>query len=359
MNAFTQGKSGGDVCMSESLKRMRNAHVTVVTSQLGKELCLSLRLKADFYVTSKEKKFQNVLITYLLRALRGIQLILSKNQQSAKIIYVSSDAFSDVLPAIVYKIKYDKAKWLQKIYHVIPKERAVSYFAQRLSFSFIKKYASVIIVDNEQVKKELKNFGFKEDSLRVNYPGVQIPKIKSSIKKYDAVYIGRLHKSKGIYDLLTIWKNILQIRPNLQLAIIGNGDHLLEKKLRQIEQKSELKNITWVGHVSEKDKWSMLKSSSVFITSSHEEGFGMSILEALASGIPVVTYDLPAYQVFGESISTVIMADREAFVKQVVDVLENRGRYVKQIQKGIDLAKQFTWEKYSKIEERIILDSRN
>src|SRR3989344_3017352 len=105
MNAFTEGKSGGDVCMIESLKRMKNSDITVVTSQLGKKLCGASGLRANYFITSQEKEFKNVIKTYLLRIFQGMRFSLMQQEQSAVVLYVSSDALPDVLPALIIKFK--------------------------------------------------------------------------------------------------------------------------------------------------------------------------------------------------------------------------------------------------------------
>ena len=57
----------------------------------------------------------------------------------------------------------------------------------------------------------------------------------------DAVFVGRLHPTKGIFDLVEIWKKVVNEKPNAKAIIIGGGGINENKKLKSSIKKAHLK----------------------------------------------------------------------------------------------------------------------
>lgn len=102
--------------------------------------------------------------------------------------------------------------------------------------------------------------------------------------------VGRLDPQKGFDLLLTAVERVADHYPDWNLVILGEGpqrDSLVEmsRKLR-IEDRVHLP-----GHVSNVGAW--LDRADLFVLSSRFEGFPNALLEAMAAGLPVVSYDCP------------------------------------------------------------------
>lgn len=138
------------------------------------------------------------------------------------------------------------------------------------------------------------------DSLKANYGsrnvitiplGIDVLSIKESIpsaKKFDLVYLGRLSAVKHVEDLLLAVDILKNKGMMMRVAIIGEGP--MKAKLEDIVSKRNLmRNVCFLGQISDKDKFSILKSSKIFIMPSEREGFSIATLEAMACGcVPVV-----------------------------------------------------------------------
>ena len=215
MNAYTQGNSGGDACFIEIVKRFSEYEKVIITSSLGESLCSGKGLDAEYLITTRETDFSKVILTYVMRTLKA--LFLNLKVEKTDILYATSDFLPDVLPVWVKKIFFRKGKWVQKIYHLIPKARRVPYIAQRLSFIFIKNAADIIIVDNELLRKDLISFGFSSEKIKVNHLGIDLKYFKEIPKDgefgYDGVFIGRMHPSNknAIISKLTIFRYFFEI----------------------------------------------------------------------------------------------------------------------------------------------------
>ena len=103
------------------------------------------------------------------------------------------------------------------------------------------------------------------------------------------VFVGRLVKSKNVALIV----DALEHLPDVRFMVIGDGPELSSLQ-KLAEEKGVDKQITWLGEVSEDQKWTYLRAADVFILASQElstgqvEGFGIVLLEATAAGIPVM-----------------------------------------------------------------------
>lgn len=357
LNAYSNGKSGGDMCFVEIFKRLPSIKLTVVTSKLGKKLCTSNNVKAKYVLTTRESKFRFIIWIYFWRIVKGI--VLSVTKTDITVIYITSDSLPDVLPALVSKIRNPRAKVIGKIFHIIPSTRILSSIAQEISHFLLKKFANSIVVDNSIVKDELIAAGFLSSKIFVNYPAINsayLKKIKP-LEKYTATFMGRIHSSKGVFELIDIWKEIVEQIPDATLGIIGKGNSKITNQLQEKINQYELsKNISLLGFVPNEKAYTLIKGSNVFLFPSHEEGFGMVIGEVLALGVPIVTYDLPIYK---ETFKTVITTTVERFqtddfAKHVMDILLQHKKYDKVRAAGLKLVTKYSWDDAAKKELEII-----
>ena len=110
------------------------------------------------------------------------------------------------------------------------------------------------------------------------------------------LFVGRLHFAKGILALV---QNFIS-RPDLRVKfyILGDGPDLY--KLRCLAERDE--RITILGHLGRTVLGEYLKLTQVFLFPSLHEGFGLSLVEAMASGHACIAYDMPVNrEVLGEA----------------------------------------------------------
>ena len=125
------------------------------------------------------------------------------------------------------------------------------------------------------------------------------PKIKPisqfKDKLINILFVGRLDKRKGIdYLLKAFWRLSLHL-PNTRLIIVGEGSE--KKKARDYVKEEELKNVVFAGSVSPKDLPSFYATADIFCSpATHGEAFGVVLLEAMATGLPIVAFDNLGYR---------------------------------------------------------------
>ena len=361
MNAYTQGSSGGDVLFVELTKRWKNVEHTVCTSALGEQFCRMKGLTdARFMISTHETEFSGVIRTYVKRILLGLKFAFSV-QQLPDIIYVSSDVPCDTLPASVLKFRAKFArkpcKLVQKFYHQNDPKRIISYTAQFFSLALLRQVADVFIGCSQESVDLLKKRGFPESVLYLVRPGVNFaPSVKSESSEsseYAAVFLGRIHPSKGIDDLFPVWQEVLLHHPEAQLALIGKGDEdMMRFYQTEIEKRGLSKHIRMLGFVPDDEVSRLLSTTRFLIFSSHEEGYGMAVAEALAHGCHVVAYDLPVFRKeFGDSVVRVPCYNTDIFAQKVVEYLDHGPK------NNSDMQIFRTWEQASQ-EEFVIIQNQ-
>ncbi|MFB9249768.1 glycosyltransferase family 4 protein [Sphaerisporangium melleum] len=114
----------------------------------------------------------------------------------------------------------------------------------------------------------------------------------SSLEEKVVVAIGRVVWAKGFDRLVNAWKTVARAHPDWVLRIYGGGTPEREERLRQrIEEAGLSEKIFLMGSTPEIGV--ELSKSSIYAVSSRYEGFGMTILEAMSKGVPVVSFDCP------------------------------------------------------------------
>lgn len=144
-------------------------------------------------------------------------------------------------------------------------------------------------------------------------------------KEWDAVFIGRHTKAKGILELLDIWALVRQRRPQGRLALIGSCS---DEVARLIDARCEgplLRGaVVRLGILSESEKNTTLAASRVLLFPSWFEGWGFVPQEALVRRVPVVCWDLPAYEASlprHPSVVRIAIGDTERFASAALDLL--------------------------------------
>jgi len=127
--------------------------------------------------------------------------------------------------------------------------------------------------------------------------GIDFDKINAkspSKDQSDIIFVGRLIKEKNADLLVKAVALALPEYPGLRVLIIGEGPE--EKKIQITIKQKNLENIVQIHsfYESHDDLIARLKASKIFVLPSTREGFGISALEALACGLPVVTINHPA-----------------------------------------------------------------
>ncbi|MEM3731853.1 MAG: glycosyltransferase family 4 protein [Candidatus Bathyarchaeia archaeon] len=158
--------------------------------------------------------------------------------------------------------------------------------------SLFKKVSAVICLTEHDAASVGRIIGGYE-KIFVIPNGVDSDFFKPSSKDPNLItWVGRLVPEKGLVYLLYAMREIVRVHPNVKLFVIGGGP--LEARLVKLADELSLSgNVRFVGSVGRAEVARFLSRSSIFVFPSLREGLPLSVLEAMACGVPVVGSDIP------------------------------------------------------------------
>jgi glycosyltransferase involved in cell wall biosynthesis len=137
-----------------------------------------------------------------------------------------------------------------------------------------------------------------------------------------ALFLGVLNEAKGVKDLIQVWPDVLRTSPLARLILCGSGN---TKQVREwIDASGVAASIDMPGWVRGAQKEQLMRDAWVFVLPSHIEALPMSILEAMAAGVPVVACNIggiPMAVISGETGFLIEPHDRGALAQRLTDVL--------------------------------------
>jgi glycosyltransferase involved in cell wall biosynthesis len=101
------------------------------------------------------------------------------------------------------------------------------------------------------------------------------------------LFLGRLNKDKGIFDLVTAFNKLQEKYPNVKLLVVGPDEEDIEYKIKNSSYANN--SIQFYGSTNQPE--SIFQAVEVFCLPSHREAFGLSIIEASACGVPIICSD--------------------------------------------------------------------
>lgn len=136
-------------------------------------------------------------------------------------------------------------------------------------------YKGEVVVETTVVDSRLlKDFLFEEKIQNQNLS-----------KKIQILFLARMEKEKGIFELIDTFNKIYIDFNNIELVLAGKGTASNEVEAYI----SNLKGIRLVGHIEGKQKAKLFEESDIYCLPSYSEGLPVSILEAMAFGLPIIT----------------------------------------------------------------------
>lgn len=152
-----------------------------------------------------------------------------------------------------------------------------------------------------------------------------IPKEPAKLLSKRAIMVGRYNEAKGYQYLIKAWQFVHQQHPEWIIDIYGSGE--LHDCVEQSIKKANLQN-TMIMHDPTSNIMEKYLESSICVVSSIYEGFSMVIVEAMACGVPCVSFDCPygPRNIIsnGEDGVLVKYLDSESLATNICELIENK-----------------------------------
>lgn len=253
------------------------------------------------------------------------------------------------------------AKSLKKLYDSTFGKYVIKNSAKLIALteSQIREYIA-LGADRKQIEVipnaiDLKNYGDKKvtSTFLENF-------LKIKITDKILLFVGRIEKYKHIQDVIEIMPIILKNHPNVKFIIVGE-DYGFRKNLEEISKNIGVEEkVTFTGGISEEDLLWMYQKADIFVFPSKQEGFGIVLLEAMASGTPCVARSIPATKrVIRDGKTGFLVETKGEFIEKILYLLENDKQREVMQNNALEYVKRYSTETVADMIEKLYAEVVN
>jgi glycosyltransferase involved in cell wall biosynthesis len=222
---------------------------------------------------------------------------------------------------------------------------------------FMEKFIPLVFRKNRfmvispSTKEDLVSRGVDPDRIEVIFCGLDHSRYRNlELERFTVptiVHLGRLRRYKSAEVVLRAMTRIRERIPGVKLAIIGDGPHreALEREARRLGVSD---SVAFLGFLRDEALVEYLNRAHLLVNPSPKEGWGLTVVEANACGLPVVASDRPGLRDSvrdGETGFLVPYGDDEAFALKSIAILEDRGLWHRLSGGALERVRELTWER--------------
>lgn len=163
------------------------------------------------------------------------------------------------------------------------------------------------------------------------------------------LYVGYAFPHKNLERLLEAFKQVRNERPNLQLVLAGKSNFFYQQLKGKVQELGLGTAVHFTGYVSDGELVTLYRRAMAFVLPSLSEGFGLTALEAMIQGTPVIAAkagSLP--EVCGQAAVYFDPLNTTDIAKTINGILADKGLLAKMSSAGKQQAQQFSWSKMAK-----------
>ena len=235
-------------------------------------------------------------------------------------------------------------------------ERSVIFRSRLLVPFSVRRSAAVFTVSDFSYKEICETYSISADKVHTIpngvdfqrfFPGSEGREIVQALGLGGRQYfltVGRLEPRKNYAAMLRAWAQLRGPRP--ALVIVGQRHFRYREAFNLLDTLHLERDVTVLENVSDAQLPALYRNAKGFIYCSAAEGFGMPLLEAMASGIPVVSSANTALsEVFADAALRVDPNSQSEIVDAILALSQQTGLRESMIHRGLQRASEFTWEK--------------
>ncbi|TAK94927.1 glycosyltransferase family 1 protein [Patescibacteria group bacterium] len=297
---------------------------------------------------------QKELLVYAWKAYRFASQLARKNK------YDLSHSFFTVPCGVV--------SWIMKVKYKIPyivslRGSDVPGYSER--FTLIYKILTPIItfvwrksaavISNSQGLKELALKSAPKQNIGIIYNGIDMSEFAFAERpvtsdKFTVLCVSRITPRKGIRYLIEAVAQVANKYPFVKLQLIGEGDEKEELE-RMTNDKLKISNVEFLGRIEHNKLPTYYQNADVFVLPSLNEGMSNTMLEALASGLPLVSTNTGGAEELvaeGKNGFLVKMKDADDIATKLETLIQNSELKQSMAKESRAKAESLSWEKIAK-----------
>ena len=303
----------------------------------------------------------------LMRAFELFNILKKLNKQGYKKTFVRISQ-NGAIPAILVSKLYggEVYYWQSGTGHILDKEKPfnIKYFLKsKLPFEIVKRYVNYFVTGPESMLEYYENIvGVKKEKLVCLYNDIDISRFKIidhnkkhilkkelniDVSKKIILFVHRLSPiRKSLFYMPYVLKEILLKRNDYICFVIGGGSE--QKELKQLIKQDGLENKIFIlGEKPNSEIQKYYQISNIFINPTYTEGFPRVLIEAMASGLPIVTTNAGGIADIVGKLQSQFMVDihdREGFALKLKKLIEDEEIQEKLSAENISQVKKFSTE---------------
>jgi len=217
----------------------------------------------------------------------------------------------------------------------------------RLFLPILARRVRKVFAPSEYVKqKVMRRFGIENVTITPNGvdPSVFHPDAKQKefdLPKCYILFVGSLEPRKNLDHLLRAWNEIRNDYKETWLIIVGVSGNVF----RSVNLWHEVERVRFLGYVEDETLAGLYANATLFVLPSQDEGFGLPVLEAMASGTPVIVSDGGALpEIVDEAGLIFCLSNPVGLNNALKECLSNAKLRSELKEKGLVRARQFSWK---------------
>ena len=223
--------------------------------------------------------------------------------------------------------------------------------------------ASRFVAISPSTREDLIQRGIKAERIDVSLCGLDHQTFRrlEGVRRFDEptlIHFGRIRKYKGIDTVIKAFAGIREAVPNARLIIAGDGPDRAE--LEALTTRMNLnRSIDFLGMVPIDKLIELLNKCHLFLNASAKEGWGLTVVEANACGMPVIASNRPGLKdsVKHEKTGYLVEYGRPAaFAARAVELLSDQAKWQAMSEAALDWARSLTWDRNADEMEKIFLE---
>ena len=289
-------------------------------------------------------------------------------KRSGADVFVSPDGFCSLKSTIPQVITLHDLDFL---HHPAFNRKSHIYYYRRFIPKCIRKASRLVTVSNFSKNDIESNYPEARGKVTVIYNGVRegfqpldFDQKVLTREKYTGgseyfLYAGSIHPRKNLVNLLKAFSLFKKRqRSSMKLVIAGRQAWMARGFLESIRTYKYRSDLVLTGYLDEKELAKLMASAYAFVYPSLLEGFGMPVLEAMASAVPVITADNSAMQeVCGENALYADVTDPASLAAQLMHIYKDEDLRHRLGRTGVELARGFQWDRAAAAYWQCILDA--
>src|SRR3989338_5625716 len=215
--------------------------------------------------------------------------------------------------------------------------------------------ADLLIAVSSRTKSQVMRLGADERKIRVIYNGVDKSRFEQvklearalaelKKKKKVVLFLGRLTEQKGPVQFLHAAKRVLEKNPDVIFVVAGKGELLL-LLINMTLDLGISSSVRFLGYVPDEDQQRIYKMADVYVIPSTSEPFGITALEAMSSGVPVIISKTSGVAEIMRSAIRVDFWDINAMAEKILAVLKYDTLRATMSYLSVAEAAHYSWER--------------